>query len=390
MKRAIIIVLDSVGMGELPDAAAYGDVGSNTLGNIAKAIEGFTLPNLQEVGLGNIDGMEGYLPASSPTGAFARMAEISKGKDTTTGHWEMAGVVSRSPFPTYPEGFPEDLIKSFEQAINRKSLGNVVASGTEILDRLGEDHLNTGFPIVYTSADSVFQIAAHEEVIPLEDLYNMCKKARVLLTGEHAVGRVIARPFIGNPGAFKRTGNRRDFSLDPTGTTILDAVKRVGQEVRAVGKIEDIFNHRGITHAIHTSGNMDGVDQTIRWMKESFTGLLFTNLVDFDMVYGHRNNVQGYADALKAFDARMPEILAHMGEEDILFITADHGCDPTTESTDHSREYVPLLVVGNPVKPGANLGTRSTFADMAQTIAEWLDAGTLNEGTSFLSDCIGG
>ena len=370
MKKVIIIVLDSAGIGALPDAATYGDEGSDTLGNIAAAIEGFSLPNLQMLGLGCIDGIKGYEPVKDPTGAFGKMAERSPGKDTTTGHWELAGITLDKPFPLYPHGFPEDVVSRFEASIGTKTLGNYPASGTEIIKELGQQHVKTGYPIIYTSGDSVFQIAAHEDIIPVDKLYEMCLKARNILTGIHAVGRVIARPFTGNEGSFVRTERRRDFSLEPPQKTMLDYIKENGLEVKAVGKIEDIFAGRGITKAVHIHNNMDGVDKTIGFMKENFGGLVFTNLVEFDMLYGHRNNVEGYAGALRDFDQRVPEILSALGNEDVLFITADHGCDPTTESTDHSREYVPLLVYGKKLKKGVNLGIRSTFADLAQTISE--------------------
>lgn len=390
MKRAILIVLDSVGIGELPDAAGYGDEGSNTLGNIAKAIPGFTLPNLERLGLGAIPGGEAFSVPAVLEGAYGRNAERSAGKDTTTGHWEMAGVTLSEPFPTYPHGFPDEVIKAFEAAVGTRTLANEVASGTEIINRLGEEHVKTGFPIVYTSADSVFQIAAHEDVIPIDRLYDMCRVARNLLSGKHAVGRVIARPFEGAAGAFRRTDRRRDFAVDPFRPTVLDYVKSAGQDVRAVGKIEDIFNGRGITHAVHTHGNMDGVERTLEWMREPFNGLLFSNLVDFDMLFGHRNDVGGYANALTAFDQRLPEILAAMGPGDLLLITGDHGCDPTTASTDHSREYTPLLVTGRMVNRGTNLGTRGSFGDIAATIADWLDVPAELEGVSFLKQLGGG
>lgn len=391
MKRGIIIVLDSVGIGAQPDAGLYGDEGSNTLGHIHKELKDlpwFSLANLERLGLGYIDGVD-YLNKSHPAiGSFARMMELSKGKDTTTGHWEIAGIVLDKPFPVYPDGFPAEIIQSFEEAIGRKTLGNYPASGTQIIAELGAEHMKTGFPIVYTSADSVFQIAAHEEVIPLETLYDMCQKARQILTGEHAVGRVIARPFLGSPGDFRRTENRRDFSLTPIRKTILNYAAEHGYEVRAVGKIEDIFNGSGITHAVHTGGNMDGVDRTIAWLKEDFSGILFVNLVDFDMLYGHRNNVEGYGKALTELDGRLPEIVNAMKDDDILFITADHGCDPSTESTDHSREYTPLLVYGKKVKPGINLGTRKGFSDIAATIAEYLNVEADIAGESFLSQIL--
>ena len=393
MKRVILIVLDSAGAGELPDAAAYGDEGSHTLGHIYDVLKDkdfYKLNELEALGLGHIDGLWGYKKIDGFKGAVGRLKEVSKGKDTTTGHWEIAGIHLNQAFPTYPQGFPAEVVEAFERAVGRKSLGNCVASGTEIIKNLGEEHMRTGFPIVYTSADSVFQIAAHEEIIPIEELYAMCEKARKLLTGEHAVGRVIARPFLGTPGSFKRTDRRRDFSLVPPSNTVLDLVKASGKEVRAVGKIEDIFAGRGITHAVHIHGNMDGVDQTLNWMKEEFEGLLFTNLVDFDMLYGHRNDPEGYGRALKDFDDRLPEIKAAMKDGDILMITADHGCDPTTASTDHSREHVPLLVYGNKVKAGVNLGTRESFADIGASIAQYLKAPGELKGISFLREIVNG
>jgi phosphopentomutase len=370
MKRVIIVVLDSVGMGELPDASKYGDTGSNTLGNIASAVEGFSLPNLEKLGLGNIEGIKGFKAAEAPTGCFGRMEERSAGKDTTTGHWEMSGIILEKPFPLYPNGFPEDVVRKFEESIGTKTLGNYAASGTEIIKQLGQQHVKTGYPIIYTSADSVFQIAAHEDIIPIERLYDICRKARNILTGEHAVGRVIARPFTGPEGNYTRTDRRHDFSLEPIRKTILEYIADKGLEVKAVGKIKDIFAGKGITDAVHIHNNMDGVDKTIEYMKQRFDGLIFTNLVDFDMLFGHRNDVRGYARALSEFDSRIPELLAALDEEDILMFTADHGCDPTTLSTDHSREYVPLLVYGKKLRCGVNLGTRSTFSDMAQTLSE--------------------
>ncbi len=388
MKRAVIIVMDSVGVGELPDAGKYGDEGSNTIGNIAKNTEGFSLPNMQKLGLGNIDGMQGINRGDNPEGCFGKMGEISAGKDTTTGHWELSGIILEKPFPVYPQGFPQEVMEAFEAAIGTKTLGNIVASGTEIIKMLGDQHVKTGYPIVYTSADSVFQIAAHEDVVPIDRLYEICSIARKLLQGEHAVGRVIARPFAGPSGNYARTDRRHDYSLDPVGDTFLDYAVEKGLKVKAVGKIKDIFNGRGITHSVYTHGNMDGVDKTLEYLKEDFDGVIFTNLVDFDMVYGHRNNIAGYAEALMAFDGRIPEIVAALKEEDILFITADHGCDPSTSSTDHSREYVPLLVYGKQLKAGVNLGIRSTFADLAVTISEYLGTRTPKNGTSFLKEII--
>lgn len=386
MKRVIIIVLDSAGIGELPDAAEYGDEGSNTLGNIAAAVPGFSLPNLEKLGLGNIDGIVGFKAAEEPLGCFGKMAERSVGKDTTTGHWELAGITLRKPFPVYPEGFPGDLVERFEKAIGTKTLGNYPASGTVIIKELGQQHVKTGYPIIYTSADSVFQIAAHEDVIPVQRLYEICRTAREILTGEHAVGRVIARPFTGSDGNYTRTANRRDFSLEPPEKTLLDHVKEAGLEVKAVGKIDDIFAGRGITQSIHVKDNMEGVDKTIGFIKERFSGLIFANLVDFDMYYGHRNDPEGYARALEEFDGRVPEIIDTMARQDILFITADHGCDPTTVSTDHSREYVPLLVYGKEIRMGINLGTRKTFSDLAQTTAEYLGTGGEFDAVSFYGD----
>lgn len=389
MKRVIIVVLDSAGIGELPDAAKYGDEGSNTLGNIAASVSGFSLPNLEKLGLGNIEGVTGFKAADEPLGCFGKMAERSAGKDTTTGHWELAGITLRKSFPVYPEGFPENLVRKFEKAIGTKTLGNYPASGTVIIKELGQQHVMMGYPIIYTSADSVFQIAAHEEIIPVERLYQICRIARKILTGEHAVGRVIARPFTGSHGSYTRTANRRDFSLEPPEKTLLDHVKEEGLEVKAVGKIEDIFAGRGITEAVHIQGNMDGVDKTVGYIKQKSSGLVFANLVDFDMYFGHRNDPEGYARALMEFDERVPEIIDAMKGEDILFITADHGCDPTTKSTDHSREYVPLLVYGKEIRRGVNLGIRETFSDLAQTAADILGIGCKFDAESFLKDITG-
>lgn len=388
MKRVVLIVMDSAGVGELPDAEKYGDKGSNTIGNIAKAVKDFHLVNLEKLGLGYIEGMQILKGSEAPVGSYGRMAEKSAGKDTTTGHWEMAGIILDKPFPTFPDGFPQEVMDKFERAIGTKAIGNYAASGTEIIKILGQQHVKTGYPIVYTSADSVFQIAAHEEVIPIERLYEICRIAREILQGEHSVGRVIARPFTGTEGAFVRTDRRHDFSLNPVRPTILDSLKDKGLTVKGVGKIKDIFNGKGITDYVYIHGNMDGVDKTLDYMKEDFSGLIFTNLVDFDMLYGHRNNVEGYAAALVEFDSRIPEILNHLKEDDILMITADHGCDPTTESTDHSREYVPLLVYGKKLKNGVNLGTRASFVDIAQTIAHVFGTGADYSGKSFLEDVI--
>ncbi len=386
MKRAIIIVMDSVGIGELPDADKYGDRGSNTIGNIAARVKGFKLPNLEKLGLGNIADLKGIARVDGASGCYGKMAEKSAGKDTTTGHWEIAGLILDKPFPVYPDGFPEEIVKEFEKAVKRQVLGNIVASGTEIIKTLGDEHVKTGYPIVYTSADSVFQIAAHEEIIPVEELYGMCRTAREILKGEHAVGRVIARPFTGVNGNYTRTDRRRDFSLKPTGKTILDYALEKGLKVKAVGKIEDIFAGCGISEAVHTHNNMDGVDKTLEYMGDKFEGIIFTNLVDFDMLYGHRNNVEGYANALMEFDARIPEVLGEMQEDDVLLITADHGCDPTTPSTDHSREYIPLLVYGKKLKHGKNLGVRATYSDIAGTLAEYFEINAKLCGTSFYKE----
>lgn len=391
MKRFIIIVLDSAGIGELPDSSSYGDEGSNTIGHISQLVKDFSLPNLERLGLAHIDGFkETYrtttdLKNKSFTGSYGRMAEKSAGKDTTTGHWEIAGIILNKPFPLFPDGFPDELVKEFEKRIGRKILGNKPASGTVIIQELGDEHVKTGFPIVYTSADSVFQIAAHEDVIPIEEQYRICRIARDMLTGDYGVGRVIARPFTGRSGNYTRTDRRRDFSIEPSDKTILNYLQENGYEVRAVGKIEDIFANSGVTKSVHTHSNQDGIDKTIEWIKEEYEGMLFTNLVDFDMLYGHRNNVEGYAKALMEFDRRLPEITEQLRDDDILLITADHGCDPSTPSTDHSREYVPLLITGNKVKKGVNLKTRNTYADVAKTIADYFGLENRLCGESFLN-----
>jgi phosphopentomutase len=388
LKRIIIIVLDSAGIGEMPDANKYGDIGSNTLGNIAIALPDFKLPELDKLGLGNIDGTYGLEKKTVASGSFGKMAEKSPGKDTTTGHWEMTGIILDKPFPTYPNGFPKDVISSFEKAINTKTIGNIAASGTEIIKQLGQQHVMTGYPIVYTSADSVFQIAAHENIISVDKLYEICTIAREILKGEHAVGRVIARPFSGEPGSFYRTDRRHDFSLKPFSKTVLDYAKEAGFAVKAVGKIYDIFAGEGITESVRIHNNMDGVDHTLEYIKQDFSGIIFSNLVDFDMLYGHRNDIRGYANALMAFDARMPEINASLKDDDILIITADHGCDPTTPSTDHSREYVPLIVYGRHLKGNINLGIRETFADIGALISEYLKIKSPASGSSFLDKII--
>lgn len=381
--RAILIVLDSVGIGNAEDSYLYGDEGSNTIKNTALAVGGLKLPNMARLGLGNLDDLKGVPPVPEAAGAYGRMKERSKGKDTTTGHWEMMGQVLLQPFPTYPHGFPDELIKEFERLIGTRTLGNKVASGTVIIEDLGREHIHTGFPIVYTSADSVFQIAAHEEVIPLERLYQMCHTARALLTGKHGVGRVIARPFIGEPGNFVRTANRHDFSLEPA-RNILDFIIESGQKVVGVGKIQDIFAGRGISESVRTKNNRDGIEKILSIMKKKFDGLIFANLIDFDQLYGHRNDAGGYAQALEEFDAFLPDIMAAMLPEDMLSITADHGCDPTTVSTDHSREHVPLLIYGKNLSAGIDLSLRNSFADLGRTIADHLGVKVKGiEGESF-------
>lgn len=388
-RRVIIMVLDSVGIGEMPDAEAYGDLGSHTLAHIAHLRGGLHLPHLEKLGLGNIATMTGVPAQPNPESSFGKMAERSVGKDTTTGHWEMAGVILDRALPTFPQGFPREFIERYESAIGREVIGNVVASGTEIIQRLGEEHVRTGKPIVYTSADSVFQVAAHEEVIPLPELMRICQIAREMLTGEMQVGRVIARPFLGETGHFYRSQNRHDFALNPPHKILMEYVQERGLEVCAVGKIHDIYAGKGITDFKTTTGNMEGVNKTLDYMAKVKSGLIMTNLVDFDMLYGHRNDVEGYARALEAFDERLPEIYAALRSEDMLIITADHGCDPTLPGTDHTREYVPLLVSGPTLKKGVNLGVRSTFADLGATVAEYLETELIANGISFYSEIKG-
>lgn len=378
-------MLDGCGVGELPDAANYGDIGSNTLSNLSRAIPGgLTLPNLQKLGLGNIISISGMEPVSKPLGNYGKMAEKSLGKDSTDGHWEMAGLITEKPFPTYPQGFPPEIIEPFKKAIGRDILANKTASGTEIIKELGDEHEKTGFPIVYTSADSVFQIACHEEVVPLEQLYDWCRIARNILTGEHAVGRVIARPFIGTSGNYQRVGgHRQDFSLKPPKPTILDLFKKAGLEVVGVGKIHDLYAGQGLTQSLHSDDNHDGMAKILdAWPKLS-QGLLMANLVEFDMTWGHRNDAPGFYQGLRDFDAWLPVLLEAMAEDDILIITADHGNDPTTISTDHSREYVPLLVYGPGIKSGIALGIRESFSDIAATLAEMFEIKGTGQGKSF-------
>lgn len=376
--RAVLVVLDGVGCGELPDAALYGDVGSNSLANTAAAVGGLNLPNMAAWGLGNIVEVQGVPSTTSPLALHGRMAERSAGKDTTSGHWELAGLIVDRPFPTYPCGFPRDLIRSFEEAIGHEVLGNCAASGTEIIERLGPLHLRTGSPIVYTSADSVFQIAAHIEVVPLELLYDWCRVARSLLSGTHAVARVIARPFEGVPGAFRRTPDRRDFSLPPTSDTLLDLLVGRGMRVQGVGKIDDIFAGRAVSQCVHPKSNTEAVRLILDALAAPFDGLLFANLVETDSLWGHRNDPHGYAAALAEFDAALPDIDG-ASREDLVIVTSDHGVDPTTESTDHSREYVPLLC-RCPDGTHGDVGTRETFADVAATISAWLGLGSFGPG----------
>lgn len=384
MRRVFLIVLDSVGIGEMPDADKFGDAGSNTIAAAASS-EYFSMPNMQKLGFFNIDGVNCREGVKEPHGAVARMTERSQGKDTTIGHWEIAGVVSENPLPTFPEGFPDELLDEFTKETGRGVLCNLPYSGTEVIKDFGREHMESGKLIVYTSADSVFQIAAHELVVPVEELYHYCEIARRLCKGKYGVGRVIARPFEGE-WPYKRTSRRHDYSLEPPKETMLDYIKAAGKDVLAVGKINDIFAGRGITDMVRTVDNADGIEKTLEYAKKEFDGLCFTNLVDYDMLYGHRNDVEGYAKALTYFDNRLPEILAALKDEDILMITADHGCDPSTPSTDHSREYTPLVIAGKPVKAGANLGTRRTFADIAATILEYLRVDGKTAGTSFLAD----
>lgn len=381
--RIIVIVLDSVGVGALQDAYKFGDEDSNTLGNIAKVLGGLNLPNLEKMGLGNIISILGVKPQLSPIANFGKMAEVSAGKGSTSGHWELVGLHISKAFPTYPNGFPKEIMDKFHKAIGIQTLGNYPASGTEIIKVLGNEHIKTKKPIVYTSADSVFQIAAHEDTIPPEKLYKICKKAREILTGEHAISRVIARPFIGKNGKFTRTKRRKDFSLEPTGKMLLDYLKENEKEVLAVGKISDIFVGRGITKKFPTKNNLDGIKKIINLIGNNRGDMIFANLLDFDMLYGHRNNPEGYAKALAEFDENIPEILNSMKYNDILFITADHGCDPTTPSTDHSREYVPLIVYGKNIKSSVNLGIRKSFADVGKTISEILNIEADIKGESF-------
>lgn len=384
--RIIWIVLDSVGVGEMPDAAAYGDAGSDTLGNIVRR-RGLHVPNLCAMGLGNLKPMDGLPRASDPTGCYGRCTLASPGKDTTTGHWEMVGIHLERPLPLFPNGFPREILDPFEERIGRTSIGNKAASGTEIIAELGEEHMRTGSPIVYTSADSVFQVAAHEEVIPLWELYKICETAREILRGPYEVGRVIARPFIGSPGAFTRTANRHDYAVPPPKGMLLDQLEDHKVEVYSVGKIFDVFLGRGIRDHVKIKNNADGMAKILEAMKEVPAGLIFVNLVDFDQNFGHRNDVEGYARALEEFDAWLPSCTAQLQPSDLLILTADHGCDPTTISTDHSREYTPLLVYSPGARRGVDLGTRGTLSDIGQTVAENFSV-HISKGISFLPQII--
>lgn len=391
MSRVILMVMDSVGVGELPDAKEFGDVGTNTLLHVYKSNNGLKIPNLLNLGLGNIDGNSDIGKVSNPIGTYMKLKEKSCGKDTTVGHWEMAGVITKTPFRINPNGMPQEFIDEFiKEAKLEGVIGNVAGSGTDIMKEYGEEHLKTKLPIVYVSpVDSNFQLLAHEELFGLDRLYEICEVARRLLKGEREVARVIARPFVGSCRAdFERTSNRRDYSVEPTGISMLDKIKEAGLSVAAVGKIEDIFCGVGITNSIHTKGNMDGVDKTLEFMNEIENGLIFTNLVDFDMKFGHRNDYKGYGEALEQFDARIPEIISKLRDDDMLMITADHGCDPTTPGTDHTREYIPLLVYGKNVKENNNIGIRECFADIAETILEFLSVEKIGTGISMLKEII--
>jgi len=385
MNRVFIIVLDSLGIGALPDAAEYGDEGSNTLAAVATS-QKLNIPNLRRLGLYNIDGVDLQPKEPAPTGSFSRLGQLSKGKDTTVGHWEIAGLVSQWPLQTYPNGFPPEVIRALEEAWGRKILCNKPYSGTQVINDYGPEHLETGALIVYTSADSVLQIAAHEEKIPLEELYKYCRIAREIMQGEHGVGRIIARPFIGKAGSFTRTANRHDYSLEPPSITMLDVLLEAGLDVIGIGKIEDIFAGKGVSESHPIKSNNDGMEKLSEMVKRDFKGLCFANLVDFDMLYGHRNDIDGYANALTEFDIWLGDFLPKLGSGDLLMLTADHGCDPSTPSTDHSREYVPLLIYSPNIKKGVDLGTRSSFADIAATTQEIFAIPKRTQGQSFLKE----
>lgn len=388
IERVVLIVLDSIGVGAMPDAEDYGDLGANTFQHILDQVPDLKIPWLTQLGLCSIDGLDCKNKSEGPTGTYGRMQEMSNGKDTITGHWEIAGLYTEVPFRTFPNGFPSDFIKAFEARIGIGILGNYAASGTEILKQLGEEHARTGKLIIYTSADSVFQIAANTSIVPLDRLYYYCEVAREMLTGSLQVGRVIARPFTYDKGLYSRTSDRRDYAVSPSGKTLLDQLSEVGKTVYAIGKIGDIFNYKGITTSVHTESNMDGVDKTIAALKGNFNGLIFTNLVDFDSKYGHRRDPAGYAKAIEDFDARLPEIIDQLKDTDILMLCADHGNDPIHSGWDHTREYVPVLVYGYRIKQGLNLHTRCSFADLGATIAEYLGVKAPNVGISFWKDIV--
>ena len=386
IKRVILIILDSLGVGEMHDSLSYGDKDCNTFANVIKNSKNIIIDNFKKLGIGNIKSLN-LEPCENPMASIGVCNELSQGKDTITGHLEISGVVTKVPLKTFPNGFTKEIIDEFESKIGRKILGNCVASGTEIIERLGEEHIKTGKPIVYTSADSVFQIAAHEEVISIEELYNMCEIAREMLVGDNLIGRVIARPFVGEVGSFKRTSNRKDYAIDPPGKTMLDYLKEDNKDVISIGKIYDIFNGFGITEKIKTVSNLDGINKTIEIMKKDFNGLLFTNLVDFDMMYGHRNDVEGYANAISEFDSKIPELLENLNEDDLLILTADHGCDPTTQGTDHTREQIPLIVYGKKMKV-VDLGVRDSFSDIGKTVLDLFNIKNDLHGVSFKNDIL--
>ena len=390
VKRVILMVMDSLGVGALPDAEKYGDKGADTLGHIADRMgDGFKIPELSKLGFGNIEAAAGgRFRTEKPEGSFCRLMEKSAGKDTITGHWEIAGIETKIPFKTYPDGFPKEFIAEFEKEIGREVIGNYPASGTEIIETLGDEHEATGKPIIYTSADSVLQIAANTDVIPLAELYEICEKARALLQGDWACGRVIARPYVKENGKRVRTSDRHDYAVAPPEDTLLDKVEKAGKTVYAVGKIRDIFDGKGVTESVHTVSNMDGVDKTVEAMEKDFEGFIFTNLVDFDSMYGHRRNPEGYGQAIMDFDGRLPEIKAAMKPGDVLMLCADHGNDPVHSGTDHTREHIPLVVYGEEIKAGVNLGTRKSFADIGATIAEMLGAETTSIGESFAKEIL--
>lgn len=386
-KRVFLVVMDSVGIGEAPDAEKFGDKGAHTLGHIAERMNGLNMPNMGKLGLSNIEEIKGIEPAQKPLAYYTKMEEASNGKDTMTGHWEIMGLNIQTPFQVFPDGFPDELISELESRTGRKIIGNKPASGTEILDELGEEHMKTGALIVYTSADSVLQIAAHEEIVPIEEQYEICKIARELTLDEkYMVGRVIARPFLGEPGNFKRTSNRHDYALKPFGRTVMNELKDSGLDVLAIGKIADIYDGEGVTESLRTISNMDGMDKLLQTLDQDFTGLSFLNLVDFDALFGHRRDPEGYGKALEEYDARLPEVFSKLNEGDLLIITADHGNDPVHHGTDHTREYVPLLVYSKGMAEGKELPVRKTFADIGATVAENFNVQMPEHGTSFLKE----